>query len=371
LLCKLPYSSESASAKGGELAASAPQYREVRSDFEQGLVDEQGVKAVKYLVTGGAGFIGSHLSDALLARGEQVIALDNLSTGSEANVAQNLANASFQFRPGSITDQILVDELVEQADIVVHLAAAVGVKLILERPLEALITNIKGTEVVIEACAVRGRKLLIASTSEIYGKNVDGPLKEDADRILGSPFKARWSYSTAKAVDEILAHAYWRERGMPSIVARLFNCVGPRQTGTYGMVVPGLIRQALAGIDLTVYGDGEQRRCFCHVRDTVRGLIGLLDEPAAIGDVFNIGTAEEVTINELARLVVELTGSKSKIVHVSYDEAYEKGFEDMQRRIPDTGKIEGLIGWRATVPLRETIIEIVASVDAEAPPSQL
>jgi UDP-glucose 4-epimerase len=325
---------------------------------------------VKYLVTGGAGFIGSHLTDALLARGDQVIALDNLSTGSEANLAHNLTNPSFQFRPGSITDQSLVDEVVEQADVVVHLAAAVGVKLILERPLEALITNIKGTEVVIEACAVRGRKLLIASTSEIYGKNVDGPLKEDADRILGSPFKSRWSYSTAKAVDEILAHAYWRERGMPSIVARLFNCVGPRQTGTYGMVVPGLIRQALAGQDLTVYGDGEQRRCFCHVRDTVRGLIGLLDEPGAIGDVFNIGTAEEVTINELARLVVELTGSKSKIVHVSYEEAYEKGFEDMQRRVPDTGKIEGLIGWRATVPLRETITEIVASIDAEVPLGQ-
>ena len=207
---------------------------------------------MKYLVTGGAGFIGSHLVDALLARDEQVIALDNLSTGSEANVAHNVANPLFHFRPGSITDQSLVDELVGQADVVVHLAAAVGVKLILERPLEALITNIKGTEVVIEACAVRGRKLLIASTSEIYGKNVDGPLKEDADRILGSPFKARWSYSTAKAVDEILAHAYWRERGMPSVVARLFNCVGPRQTGTYGMVVPGLIRQALAGQDLTV-----------------------------------------------------------------------------------------------------------------------
>jgi UDP-glucose 4-epimerase len=320
---------------------------------------------MKYLVTGGAGFIGSHVIDALLARDDQVIALDNLSTGSEANLAHNLANPGFHFRPGSITDQSLVDELVDQADVVIHLAAAVGVKLILERPLEALITNIKGTEVVIEACAVRGRKLLIASTSEIYGKNAEGPLKEDADRILGSPFKARWSYSTAKAVDEILAHAYWRERGMPSIVARLFNCVGPRQTGAYGMVVPGLIRQALAGQDLTVYGDGEQRRCFCHVRDTVRGLVGLLDEPAAIGDVFNIGTAEEVTINELARLVVELTGSKSKIVHVSYEEAYEKGFEDMQRRVPDTGKIEGLIGWRASVPLRDTITEIVASIDAE------
>jgi len=321
---------------------------------------------LKYLVTGGAGFIGSHLVDALLARGDQVVALDNLSTGSESNLSHNLANPAFHFRPGSITDQSLVDDLVEEAEVVVHLAAAVGVKLILERPLEALITNIKGTEVVIDACSVRSRKLLIASTSEIYGKNVDGPLKEDADRILGSSFKSRWSYSTAKAVDEILAHAHWRERGLPSIVARLFNCVGPRQTGAYGMVVPGLIRQALAAQDLTVYGDGEQRRCFCHVRDTVRGLLGLIDEARAVGDVFNIGTAEEVTINELAELVVELTGSRSKIVHVSYEEAYEKGFEDMQRRVPDTQKIEGLTGWRATIPLRDTIREIIAHIGNEA-----
>jgi UDP-glucose 4-epimerase len=325
---------------------------------------------LRYFVTGGAGFIGSHVVDALLARGDSVIVLDNLSTGSTANIAHNLSNPLFRFERGSIIDQVLVDELVHQSDVVVHLAAAVGVKLILERPLEALITNIKGAEVVIEASAEHGRKLLIASTSEIYGKNVGGPLKEDADRILGSPFKARWSYSTAKAVDEILAHAYWRERGMPSIVARLFNCVGPRQTGAYGMVVPGLIRQALAGQDLTVFGDGEQRRCFCHVRDTVRGLIGLLDEPKAVGDVFNIGTAEEVTINELALLVVELTGSKSKIVHLSYEDAYERGFEDMQRRVPDTGKIEDLIGWRATVPLRSAISEIIASIGAEVAISQ-
>ena len=294
--------------------------------------------------------------------------LDNLSTGSASNVAHNLDNPAFRFERGSIIDQGLVGGLLEDTDVVVHLAAAVGVKLILEHPLDALITNIKGTEVVIEACAARGCKLLIASTSEIYGKNVSGPLKEDADRILGSPLKARWSYSTAKAVDEILAHAYWREKGMPSVVARLFNCVGPRQTGAYGMVVPGLIRQALAGEDLTVYGDGEQRRCFCHVRDTVRGLIGLMDEPRAVGDVFNIGTAEEVTINELAELVLELTGSDSKVVHIPYDKAYEKGFEDMQRRVPDTGKIEGLIGWRATVPLRDTLTEIIAANRAAASP---
>jgi UDP-glucose 4-epimerase len=321
---------------------------------------------LRYLVTGAAGFIGSHLTDALLARGDEVIGIDNLSTGSIQNLAHHIGNPSLRFERGSIVERELVEELVADADVVVHLAAAVGVKLILERPLEALITNIKGTEVVIEACAERGRKLLIASTSEIYGKNSDGPLREDADRILGSPMKARWSYSTAKAVDEILANAYWREKGMPSVVARLFNCVGPRQTGAYGMVVPGLIRQAMSGQDLTVYGDGEQRRCFCHVSDTVRGLIGLLDEPRAVGDVFNIGTGEEVTINALAALVLELTGSRSKVIHVSYEKAYERGFEDMKRRVPDTSKIEALIGWRATVPLRDTINEIIASLHAEA-----
>ncbi len=295
-----------------------------------------------------------------------MIAIDNLSTGSLDNLTHNLASPLFEFRQGSILDTNLVREAVEQSDVVVHLAAAVGVKLILERPLESLITNIKGAEVVIEACADNTRKLLIASTSEVYGKNTDGPLREDADRILGSPFKSRWSYSTAKAVDEILAHAYWREKGMPSIVARLFNCVGPRQKGAYGMVVPALIRQAVAGQDLTVFGDGEQRRCFCHVRDTVRGLIGLLDNPAAVGDVFNIGTAEEVTINGLARLIIEVTGTPSTIVHVPYEEAYEKGFEDMQRRVPNTAKIETLTGWRATIPLRDTIQEIVASITVEA-----
>ena len=325
---------------------------------------------MRYFITGGAGFIGSHLTDALLARGDHVITLDNLSTGSLGNVTHHRSNPSYQFLQGSIIEASLVRQLVEQSDVVVHLAAAVGVKLILEQPLESLITNIKGAEVVIEACAEHGRKLLIASTSEIYGKNANGPLREDADRILGSPFKARWSYSTAKAVDEILAHAYWKERGMPSIVARLFNCVGPRQSGAYGMVVPALIRQALAGQDLTVYGDGDQRRCFCHVRDTVRGLLGLLDNPAAIGDVFNIGTAEEVSINRLAELIIELTGTSSKIVHVPYEEAYEKGFEDMQRRVPDTGKIEALTGWRATVLLSDTIREIVASIEAEAPLGQ-
>ena len=241
----------------------------------------------------------------------------------------------------------------------VHLAAAVGVQLILQRPLEALVTNVKGTETVVEACAALGRKVMVASTSEIYGKNGDGPLHEDADRVLGSLYKARWSYSTAKAVDEILAYTYWREWGTPSIVARLFNCVGPRQTGAYGMVVPRLVRQALDGQALTVFGDGRQRRCFCHVVDLVDCLLRLLEHPDAVGQVFNVGSQEETSINDLAALVLELTRSPSGVVHVPYDEAYEEGFEDMPRRVPDITKVTLLTGWQPTRSLREIVAEVV------------
>ena len=250
--------------------------------------------------------------------------------------------------------------LAAQADVVVHLAAAVGVKLIVERPLESLITNIRGTEIVLDAAAGAGCKVLITSTSEIYGKNAAGPVKEDDDRVLGSPFKARWSYSTAKAVDEILAKAYWRDRGVPAIVARLFNCVGPRQTGAYGMVVPRFVRQALAGEDVTVYGDGEQRRCFCHVLDLVRALVALLDHPDAVGDVFNVGAQHEVSMNDLARVIVEMTGSSSRIVHIPYDEAYEEGFEDMERRVPDTSRIHTLTGWQPSRSLDEILRDVIA-----------
>jgi UDP-glucose 4-epimerase len=313
---------------------------------------------VKYLITGGAGFIGSHLADLLLGRGDEVVVLDDLSTGSESNLAHHFGSAAFDFREGSILEPQLVGELVAGVDVVVHLAAAVGVQLILQRPLDALFTNIRGTEIVLEACARSGRKVLIASTSEIYGKSADFPLREDSDRILGSPFKARWSYSTAKAVDEILAHTYWREAGLPAIVVRLFNCVGPRQTGAYGMVVPRLVRQALRGEELTVFGDGEQRRCFCHVLDTVNCLVRLLDRPEAVGDVFNVGSQEETTISELAVLVSRLAGSSSEIVRIPYDEAYEKGFEDMSRRVPDISKVHRLTGWRP----QRTLVEIVTSV---------
>lgn len=315
---------------------------------------------MRYLVTGGAGFIGSHLSDALIARGDEVTVLDDLSTGDPSNLAEARHAPGFRFVEGSILDHPLVTGLAAQADVVVHLAAAVGVKLIVERPLESLITNIRGTEIVLDATAGAGCKILITSTSEIYGKNGAGPVKEDDDRVLGSPFKARWSYSTAKAVDEILAKAYWRDRGVPAIVARLFNCVGPRQTGAYGMVVPRFVRQALAGEDVTVYGDGEQRRCFCHVLDLVRALVALLDHQDAVGDVFNVGAQHEVSMNDLARVIVEMTGSSSRIVHIPYDDAYEEGFEDMERRVPDTTRIHTLTGWQPSRSLDEILRDVIA-----------
>jgi UDP-glucose 4-epimerase len=320
----------------------------------------------RYLITGGAGFIGSHLADRLLARGDEVLALDDLSTGRAKNVAHLDGAPRFRLERGSILDARLLDRLVEETDVVVHLAAAVGVKLIVERPLESLVTNIRGTENVLAAAAENDRKVLVTSTSEIYGKNT-GLLSEDADRIMGSPLKARWSYSTAKAVDEILANAYWRDRATPTIIVRMFNTVGPRQTGQYGMVVPRFVRQALAGEDVTVYGDGGQRRCFCHVLDTVEALVGLLDHPNAVGGVFNVGSANEVTINGLAELVIAMGGSGSSIVRIPYDEAYEEGFEDMQRRVPDTTRIYDLIGWEARRSLEEIIRDVLAHERASLP----
>jgi UDP-glucose 4-epimerase len=321
---------------------------------------------MEYLITGGAGFIGSHLADLLLARGDGVVLLDDLSTGSNRNIAHLVDDQRVRFVKGTIMDETLIRGTVAEADVVVHLAASVGVHLIIERPLESLLNNIRGTEIVLEACGDAGRKVLVASTSEIYGKNT-GALHEDADRVLGSPFVSRWSYSTAKAVDEILAYNYWRDRGTPSVVVRLFNCVGPRQTGEFGMVVPGLVRQALEGKDITVYGDGEQQRSFCHVLDIVNALVGLLDHPDAVGDVFNVGAPQEITINGLAELVLQMTGSGSRIVHVPYDEAYEKGFEDMQRRFPDISKIRALTGWEPTRSIEQIVDDVVRYERHRAP----
>ncbi|MFI7706004.1 NAD-dependent epimerase/dehydratase family protein [Nonomuraea sp. NPDC049480] len=315
-----------------------------------------------YLITGGSGFVGSHLTDALIARGDSIIILDNLSTGRLANLQPH---PNMHFVQGSILDELIVDELVHQCDVVIHLAAAVGVKLIVEQPLRSLTTNIRGSEIVIEAAHRYRKKILIASTSEIYGKNSSGPLREDADRILGSTAVVRWAYSTAKSVDEILANAYHKERGLPTIVVRLFNTVGPRQSPAYGMVIPRLVRQALAGAPLTVFGDGTQTRCFAHVADVVDGLVRLLDNDAAVGQTLNIGAADEVSIIELAKLIVEHTGSTSGIELIPYHEAYQQGFEDMTRRVPDTTKIRKLTGWAPRRTLDEILTDIVQEAREE------
>jgi nucleoside-diphosphate-sugar epimerase len=314
---------------------------------------------MNYLVTGGAGFIGSHLADVLLARGDSVVAFDDVSTGSIDNVRHLLDHPNFQLKEGTVLDHPLVAQLAGRADVVVHLAAAVGVRLIVEQPLRSLITNIRGTEIVLDCAAMAEVRVLVASTSEIYGKNAMGPLSENSDRILGSPFVARWSYSEAKAVDEILAHAYWRERGTEAVVVRFFNCVGPRQTGAYGMVIPRFVRQALTGEDITVYGTGEQLRSFCHVLDTVDAVVRLLDHPSSPGDPFNIGANNESTMNALAEAVVRRAGSGSRVVHIPYEVAYEEGFEDMERRVPDTAKLEALTGWRSTRTLDDILDDVI------------
>ncbi len=314
---------------------------------------------MKFLITGGAGFIGSHLVEELLRLNNEVIALDNLSTGRYENVEHLSTNKNFEFVEGDILDTGLVDKLVEKVDNIFHLAAAVGVNLIVNKPLESLTTNIKGSEIVLDAALRYRKKILITSTSEIYGKNMNGPLREDDDRILGSPLKSRWSYSTAKAVDEMLAYIYWKENKLPTIIVRLFNTVGSRQTGAYGMVIPRFVVQALKNEDLTVYGTGKQSRCFLHVKDAVGALVALINETRAIGEVFNVGSQEEITIEALAKKIIELTKSRSKIIYVSYEQAYEEGFEDMQRRVPDITKINKLIGFKPKVDLRGIIKDVM------------
>ena len=315
---------------------------------------------MRYLITGGAGFIGSHLADTLIGRGDQVTVLDDLSTGQERNVEHLLGNPSFELVRGTALDADVTDRLVSRSDVVVHLAATVGVQLVVDDPLTAIKNNVLGTETVLESCSRHGAMALITSTSEIYGKNVSDRLSEDADRILGPPTKTRWAYATSKVVDEIFAYEFHRQRGTPTIVVRLFNCSGPRQTGAYGMVIPRFVRQALGGEDLTVFGDGNQTRCFCHVHDTVQAILGLLGAPKAVGRVFNIGGTEEISIRSLAERVIELTGSSSSIRFVSYEAAYEPGFEDMQRRVPDTTRIETLIGWKPTHFIDDVIMDVTA-----------
>jgi UDP-glucose 4-epimerase len=314
---------------------------------------------VNALITGGAGFIGSHLADELLARGHRVIALDNLSTGRHGNIEHLLGRTDFEFVLGSILNADLVDDLAARSDAIFHLAAAVGVHLIVQKPLESLATNIRGSEIIFEKAHKYGTKVLVTSTSEIYGKNTSDRLHEDDDRILGSPLKSRWSYSEAKAIDEILAYTYWREKGLETVIVRLFNTVGPRQTGSYGMVIPRFVQQAVLGEQITVYGNGEQTRCFCYVGDVVKALVELMDNKEAYGRVFNIGGTQEISMTDLANKIVSIADSKSKIKYVSYEEAYEEGFEDMERRVPDITRVNNLIGFEPTVTLEEIIARVV------------
>ena len=313
---------------------------------------------MRYLITGGAGFIGSHLSDALVARGDHVIVLDNLTTGNSSNIEQLLAKPNFEFFEGSILDTAKVNSLVESVDHVLHFAAAVGVFNIVDKPLESLTTNIRGTENILEAAHAYNKDVLIASSSEIYGKNSSGPLNEESDRIVGSPLKGRWSYSEAKAIDESLAQFYHLEKGLRTRIVRLFNTVGPRQVGHYGMVVPRFVAAALKNEPLTVYGSGAQSRCFCHVYDAVRGIMAIIDSEATVGDAFNIGNNHEVSIEELAQQIIKQTGSSSSIQKIAYEAAYSAGFEDMQRRVPDISKAKALIGWVPTLSLAEIIADV-------------
>ena len=309
---------------------------------------------MKYLITGGAGFIGSHLSEALVARGDSVIVVDNLSTG------KNEVVPSVEFIQGSIFDEKLMESLVSKVDHVLHLAAAVGVFNIVNKPLDSLMTNIKGTEIMLELCDKYKKPILITSTSEVYGKNNTVPLNEESDRVLGSPLKSRWSYSEAKAIDESMAYFYHQEKGLEVRLIRLFNTVGPRQVGHYGMVVPRFVSAAVSGTALSVYGSGEQIRCFCHVADAVRALLLVMDSDKAIGEVFNVGNNQQISIMELAKKVIAVTGSTSSIEMVDYEKAYPAGFEDMERRVPDISKIERVLGWKPQIGLEQIIKDIAA-----------
>jgi UDP-glucose 4-epimerase len=314
---------------------------------------------MRVLITGGAGFVGSHLSEALLERGDEVFILDNLSTGSIDNVVHLKGHPKFHYTIDSVTNEPVVAELVDRCDIVVHVAAAGGVKLIVEQPVHTIETNVHGTEVVLKIANKRKKLVLIASTSEVYGKSVDVPFREDADLVLGATTRHRWAYACSKMLDEFLALAYWKERKLPVIVVRLFNTVGPRQTGQYGMVIPNFVRQALAGQPITVFGDGSQSRSFTYVGDVVRAMVALIDEPRAVGQVFNIGNGHEITIGGLAAKIKSMTGSGSEIVTIPYDQAYEAGFEDMPRRVPDISRIRSLVGYEPTVQLDETLRRVI------------
>jgi UDP-glucose 4-epimerase len=315
---------------------------------------------VRSLITGGAGFVGSHLAQELLRRGEEVYILDDLSTGSIENVEHLKPNTRFHYTLDSVHNEPVLAELIDRCDVVYHLAAAVGVKLIVESPVNTIETNVHGTEVVLKLANKKKKKVLITSTSEVYGKSTAVPFNEDQDLVLGATTKGRWSYACSKAIDEFLGIAYWHEKKLPVVIVRLFNTVGPRQTGRYGMVIPNFVCQALMNQPITVYGDGNQSRAFGYVGDVVKALADLAQHPAAIGEVFNIGNTEEITMNDLAHLIKQMTSSESEIIHIPYDRAYEKGFEDMPRRVPDISKVQGLIGYQPRLNLKDILMEIIA-----------
>ena len=314
---------------------------------------------MRALITGGAGFIGSHLAEALLNDGHEVDIIDNLSTGSIRNVGHLKTNPRFKYAIDTLTNEPLLAELIDRNDVIFHFAAAVGVKLIVEQPVHTIETNVHGTEVVLKHANKKRKKVVIASTSEVYGKSAAVPFREDADLVMGATVKHRWAYACSKAIDEFLALAYYKERGLPVVIVRFFNTVGPRQTGQYGMVLPSFVRQALAGDPITVFGDGTQSRSFTYVGDVVGCLLMLVSEPKAVGQVFNIGNKEEVTILKLAEIVKSLTGSSSPIEFIPYDKAYEEGFEDMPRRVPDLTKVRDMVGYEPKVQLNEIITKVI------------
>jgi UDP-glucose 4-epimerase len=314
---------------------------------------------VRALITGGAGFIGSHLSERLLENGHSVLILDNLSTGSIDNIAHLKGRQGFEYFIDTVNNEPLLAELIDRSDVVFHFAAAVGVKLIVEQPVHTIENNVHGTEVVLKHANKKKKLVVIASTSEVYGKSNDVPFREDSDLVMGPTPKHRWAYACSKAIDEFLALAYWKERKLPVIIVRFFNTVGPRQTGQYGMVIPNLVRQALAGEPITVFGDGTQSRAFTHVSDVVGALLKLVEEPKAIGQVINIGTTQEITILQLAERIRELSGSPSPIRFVPYDQAYESGFEDMPRRVPDLTRVRALIGYEPKNGLDDILEQVI------------
>ena len=321
---------------------------------------------MRVLITGGAGFVGSHLAERHLAQGDEVYVVDDLSTGSIENIQHLKSHEGFHYAIDTVTNVSLSAELVDLCDTIYHLAAAVGVRLIVESPVRTIETNVRGTEVILHLAAKKQKRVLITSTSEVYGKRDTVPFREDDDLVLGATSKARWAYACSKAIDEFLAIAYWNEKRVPAVIVRLFNTVGARQTGRYGMVIPNFVQQALAGEDITVFGDGSQRRCFTHVSDAVGAIMRLAAHPAAAGQVYNVGNAEEVSILELAERIKAATGSKSRIVRVPYEKAYQEGFEDMMRRVPDISKAAQAVGYKPTVTLDEILADVIRHEKSKA-----